>query len=186
MTDDELRAIEERANAATDGPWGVWGQHGYFDIVTGSGDAMKPVVFDDARRDENAMYNAEFAAAARTDVPALIAALKAERVTSAEARRERDDAHLEADRLRFAIKHPTEACAAVPVDVWRAWLMEHGWVEGDCRWWFRAEIGPRHTVNDYPDRLSVECAAARVYTAPTTIMADLLARAGWKPAKENQ
>lgn len=51
MTDEELKAIEARANAATPGPW------------------MKGVTYDHGR-------NAEFIAASRTDVPALAAEVR--------------------------------------------------------------------------------------------------------------
>ncbi len=63
MTDKELNDIEARANASTPGPWIDWGDIG---LAT-----------------DNTQANCEFIAAARTDVPALIAEVKRLRLENA-------------------------------------------------------------------------------------------------------
>jgi hypothetical protein len=73
MTEDELQAIEARTNAATSQPWeacklseglGYVYSSGLGDVVAGSSSAA--FLLDDA----------EFIAAARTDVPALVAEVR--------------------------------------------------------------------------------------------------------------
>ena len=89
MTDDELKAIEARAEAATPGPWKTW-EH--YDIPCGnpyctvdgcredhaSGQwFIEGPLFDD-RIDQHRLpkEDADFIAASRQDIPALIAALR--------------------------------------------------------------------------------------------------------------
>ncbi|WP_430754636.1 hypothetical protein [Micrococcus luteus] len=62
-----LNEIEARANAATEGPW-----EASMDRVEHAGDSEYAVAYDVAREED-----AEFIAHARTDVPALVAALRA-------------------------------------------------------------------------------------------------------------
>lgn len=70
MTDAQLKAIEERAEKATPGPWGVNGQRGdaYWYGYVHAGDT--PI--DDVFREENAAFIAH----SREDVPALVAEVR--------------------------------------------------------------------------------------------------------------
>ena len=68
---DRLDEIQARADAATEGSWDYYRPHymsGYYSITYGSG---ADVAIEASEAD------AEFIAAARTDVPALVAALRA-------------------------------------------------------------------------------------------------------------
>lgn len=85
MTDDELNAIEDRANAATDGPWehkqvpwdvsqtiNVWAvvktlDYANVNILVSSRQAIP---------EQETIANSLFAAHARTDVPALVAEVR--------------------------------------------------------------------------------------------------------------
>lgn len=71
---DRLDEIEARANAATEGPW-EWDRHvrGNGHVVIGDGLRRAHLPEDVAGDAENA----EFIAYARTDVPRLVAALRA-------------------------------------------------------------------------------------------------------------
>ena len=85
----DIAAIKARADKATAGPWelsphsigkGGWisGEHGsYTDIVINAGT-------------DRALTNADFIAHARTDIPALIAALEASESARVKAEQERD------------------------------------------------------------------------------------------------
>lgn len=64
---NRLNEIEARANAATEGPW-----EASMDRVEHAGDSEYAVAYDVAREED-----AEFIAAARTDVPDMAAALRA-------------------------------------------------------------------------------------------------------------
>lgn len=70
MTEEDLRQIEERANAATPGPWRVLKEERdhFIDTVC----CKTPIV----REDVTFIEDAEFIAHARTDIPALITALR--------------------------------------------------------------------------------------------------------------
>lgn len=85
MTEDELKAIEARAEAATPGPWetgeevsypgrcaGIWPQGDTWNIVTTDCGVYGPELVD-----------AVFIAHARTDVPALIAEVRRLRAENA-------------------------------------------------------------------------------------------------------
>lgn len=113
MTDAELQAIEDRANAATDGPWDVWRGPQYVgggeDLCIGRGDEWlanmdhrEPrcaQISDDGHFDSNCNIctvdsepisveqkaNADFIAHARTDVPALVAEVRRLRALLVEA-----------------------------------------------------------------------------------------------------
>lgn len=82
----DLDAIEARANAATPGPWMVVGGDGFEVYAPWDEDARKHGEFDqhiascDAH--ERSHPNAVFIAAARTDVLALVAALRAAQSTA--------------------------------------------------------------------------------------------------------
>ena len=64
---NRLNEIEARANAATEGPWNV-----FMGRIDHPGRSLVAVAYDVAREED-----AEFIAHARTDVPALVAALRA-------------------------------------------------------------------------------------------------------------
>jgi hypothetical protein len=67
MTEDDLQAIEARANAATPGPWQLTGgRDEVYDIIGDGRDVVQQVLSPDA----------EFIASARTDVPALVAEVR--------------------------------------------------------------------------------------------------------------
>lgn len=77
MTPDELGAIKARADAATPGPWetlvagtGIRGGVPYAWLGPVKGDRVMPVL---ERQNAGTVADAEFAAHARTDVPALVA-----------------------------------------------------------------------------------------------------------------
>ena len=63
----DLEAIEARANAATEGPWVVTASR------SGRSLSVGPDGFSGRERGERFREDAEFTAAARTDVPALVA-----------------------------------------------------------------------------------------------------------------
>ena len=70
---NHLNIIEQRANAATEGPWEMYRPHhasGFHSITGGTGGT-------DNLADDVSEANAEFIAHARDDVPKLVAALKA-------------------------------------------------------------------------------------------------------------
>jgi hypothetical protein len=76
MSEEELNAIEARANAATAGPWAYTPAY----INAGKEDiALLYTAFGDGTEDEplpNAANNAAFIAHARNDVPALMAYIR--------------------------------------------------------------------------------------------------------------
>jgi len=81
MTREQLAAIEARAAQATPGPWVVEkDDHEAWEVVGGVRPVAPYMEFADARR---AGTDAAFIAASRTDVPALVAALRAERAEAA-------------------------------------------------------------------------------------------------------
>ena len=73
LSDGELAEIEARAAAATEGPWEADGS----EIYDAAGDWVGESLDLDAP--DGGETNARFAAAARTDVPRLVAALRAAR-----------------------------------------------------------------------------------------------------------
>ena len=102
--------------------------------------------------------------------------------------RERDAARLDLARLRFAVDHPGRACAAcaaVPVEVWRAWLTEHGWAWLDKSTpgrWHRSREEWASVVSALRlTRANLDVGSMCTGIPSTTILADLLARAGWTP-----
>ena len=98
LSDGELAEIEARAAAATEGPWEADGS----EIYDAAGDWVGESLDLDAP--DGGETNARFAAAARTDVPRLVAALRA-------AREERDQAQaiVVAARSEAAIVQETRA-----------------------------------------------------------------------------
>jgi len=73
---DRLDEIAGRADAATEGPWSVYdrGVGCHIALDDGVGDRILPEGF---RTDIGRNEDAAFIAAARTDIPALVAALRA-------------------------------------------------------------------------------------------------------------
>ena len=67
MTDDELRAIENRTNHATPGPWHY---DSYHTIFACSGDDTRDICTVPVREHSD---NAEYIAHTREDIPTLIA-----------------------------------------------------------------------------------------------------------------
>lgn len=82
MTDDELNAIEARANAATLPPLRTSGSKTYvipshgepYKVAQLGGSVENPGLI--ARDDEHLQHDTEFIAHARTDVPALVAEIR--------------------------------------------------------------------------------------------------------------
>lgn len=78
MTEEEIQAIEARANAATEGPWEVRALAGYPNECW-AGPAIDAPGYSDfytGYEGEISRPNAEFIAHARTDVPALVAEIR--------------------------------------------------------------------------------------------------------------
>jgi len=95
MTDDELQAIQARADAATPGPWGYMFLGGEYHVcpestltAVGSGLRLAHVLENFDRRTEGydpaAEPNAEFIANARSDIPALLAEVRRLRAANGE------------------------------------------------------------------------------------------------------
>lgn len=80
MTDLDLEAIRGRADAATPGPWWAWDRGVGWHIAVGPGvdDRGRPdrLLPEGERTDIDRREDAEFIAAARQDVPALVAELE--------------------------------------------------------------------------------------------------------------
>ena len=82
MTDEELNAIEARANVATPGPWLMRESEDIGDRVVEAISAVKGPLFEDIVKTDSGTYppglnDAAFIAAARDDVPALVAEVRA-------------------------------------------------------------------------------------------------------------
>ncbi len=76
MTEEELTAIEGRANAATLGPWATHDQGRYdYSICRDHGDSTCQPLFERIGPVDNCI-DGVFIAAARTDVPALVAEVR--------------------------------------------------------------------------------------------------------------
>lgn len=95
LTDEEIEEIKARAEAATPGPWRRQKQRGYTDdyILTDHPDHQtKPhgnyigeVGYAAGHAVQNFEADADFIAHARTDIPALLSALEAEKKRADEA-----------------------------------------------------------------------------------------------------
>lgn len=136
MTEEELQAIEARANAATPGPW-AWEPTGEkcnswcMGTVYPAHEGRIVEVFDEETQryrekpevvdyiasggDSSSLADPNFIAHARTDVPALIAEVRMQRARA-------DAATREADRLRHGA--PVEGDFVCP-DAMRAEKAEH-------------------------------------------------------------
>lgn len=84
ITAEELAEIAARADAATAGPW--WAEYflddlswreGHHAVLAREGDPIRVSAPDWETPEEQTRADAEFIAAARTDIPRLIAALRA-------------------------------------------------------------------------------------------------------------
>ena len=85
LTDAYLDAIEQRANAATKGPWEMYRPHhasGFHSVIGGAGGT-------DNLADDVLEADAEFVAHARSDVPALVAEVRRLRAMEQRVRRAR-------------------------------------------------------------------------------------------------
>jgi hypothetical protein len=77
MTDAELEAIEARANAATEGPWGfTYDGSSAWSIGPVSDPQLHRIANVYSRGKEVEQADPEFIAAARTDVPKLVAEVR--------------------------------------------------------------------------------------------------------------
>ncbi len=75
---DWVDEVEARASAATPGPWGSSGAHGYFQVGPSLGAGWcAPCLEADARGNENVIADTGFVEHARTDVPRLVAEVRA-------------------------------------------------------------------------------------------------------------
>lgn len=94
MTPEQFAAIEARANAATEGPWtaettGVaGGDHWY---VCDEGEAIASISCNDGTNEDQREPDAEFIAHSRTDIPALLVAVRERDNTIARIREVLDD-----------------------------------------------------------------------------------------------
>jgi hypothetical protein len=78
LTDQELQEMEARANAATEGPWDVWMQ---FNVLNKNGRGVAAAGgyqtnVNQEKEFKANLSNAAFIAAARTDLPRVIAELR--------------------------------------------------------------------------------------------------------------
>lgn len=104
MTEAELAAIEERANAATPGPWvaeparGKWSDgETHCAGIHVAGESWNEIVTTDGGVYGPNWPDAQFIAAARSDIPALVAEVKRLRAELAELREDAKDASFERD-----------------------------------------------------------------------------------------
>ncbi len=131
MTNKELDAISERAEKATPGPWGEVAESGEWWL---SG----PDIYDDAVMSTNdteiSQADVDFIAAARTDVPALVA-----EVRRLSGQLEAATAHIDAvpvDELRRYVEHAyvADAISDGRYDLGTAWS-DHSairyWLDGN-------------------------------------------------------
>jgi len=112
MSELDLAAIRARADAATPGPWKLWGMSVLADPVGDSNLDTAILVANTAFRDANGRLrtnDADFIAAARTDVPALLA--EVERLTRivngydrTPAEQRAAEAEAEVERLRAEVR----------------------------------------------------------------------------------
>ena len=79
MTPERLAEIEARAEAATEGPWHAWGRGIGFELHLGAAAKCGQIRCEDVNgefRETFKRADAAFIAAARTDVPALLAEVR--------------------------------------------------------------------------------------------------------------
>ena len=148
MTDLDLDAIEARADAATDGPWVVkhepaWEadnvQHP--DVITvgaqmweGDDEPMTVCLVSTDYEDDpvDVLLDAEFIAHARTDVPALVAALREARAKVEAMRSWIDGAKVDLDGYDDA-RAAIDRVRALHVDEWVVIDYVGGYVCRECR-----------------------------------------------------
>lgn len=95
LSDAELEAIEARANAATPGPWAIakW-RHG----------GVKSEAINGLVADTTAPNDAEFIAAARTDIPTLLSEVRSQQSSLRGASIWQTNMQKEIDRLREEVE----------------------------------------------------------------------------------
>lgn len=112
MNADDLEAIKARAAAATEGPWEIvaaddgqfYGQAPTFDVLQSGDGRAEPVAWGGTLEDGGPRIgacgqpDAEFIAAARADVPALVAEVEGWKDVAAEWERAFHNERREADR----------------------------------------------------------------------------------------
>ena len=76
MTEKELKAIEARCEAATEGPWKVGTYGGVFQDNGKETSAITLMYYKTGGTRDPGGVNTEFIAHARTDIPALIKAIR--------------------------------------------------------------------------------------------------------------
>ena len=116
MTPEGMDAIEARAAAATPGPWVLWDDRyapewadpgfGYYRVTSSTPPVQRfhtDMSLDGTDDDRANRADAAFIAAARTDVPALVAALRAAEVEVERLRESSNPSDL-AENLRLAAK----------------------------------------------------------------------------------
>lgn len=113
LAEPELGEIERRAEAATRGPWRLFSLNGVVAVMHGAKEVVKWTGFDGSDYPKRAEDNARFIAHARTDIPRILTALRAER-----AARER----VEQEEAGWVIEH-----GASEVSRPRYWGGIHGW-----------------------------------------------------------
>lgn len=102
MTDDTLNAIEARAAAATEGPW----LPSFGDCVYAQSYNQDPIVTcHEWPSERDAMNNSAFIAAARSDVPTLVAEVKRLRALTEHAPASYDALRSIAERLVSEARH---------------------------------------------------------------------------------
>lgn len=163
LTDEELNEIEARAAAATPGPWHVDGRHehergGGIDFI--ESEAGRQIVCGDSGAYPPVLTDADFIAAARTDVPRLVAALRAEREPVDWPKLEAEHAPVialiralpeigtdaEQERRRVLIARRAEMITAVATRI-AAWLRSR-----------MTELGRRRTAGEWADAIEQEAA----------------------------
>lgn len=116
MTEEELNAIEARANAATPGPWAAAEYHPKTMLLYPIGNpATQELLAYPIQGGENSQNNAAFIAHARRDVPALMAHIRELQQELAEAYAELN--RYQAQAFRGVAYEPTEE---VNVEIRRA------------------------------------------------------------------
>jgi len=110
MTDDELKAIEERCEKATEGPWDVEAVSNACRVTIGkgSGKVILARACPPQLQEEETWSNVKFMAAARTDVPALIEEVKRLKAKVSALQEIIEKAQAIADRLGCSDAHGPE------------------------------------------------------------------------------
>lgn len=151
MTDEEINDIEALANAATPGPWKLWGMHVMADPhgTSNVDDALLVAKTSDPVRGLRT-WNAEFIACARLIVPALVTEVR--RLRDLLGKAAAAQANLEAEAVAVG-----EQCASAERELNEAHKEIDEWKELERRARFdaakaRHELAQlRASVDDRPD-----------------------------------